>query len=129
MNGLDFWTSVLPVINVVLALGLTVGGFIALRKGYSRETGELQERLITTLKDEVQVLTRKVDDLEQDRASQDRVLATIRYALRQYGLRIVIAGNFVTINDAQGQQKSVRVQDRASVKPLNPLDDDDEHVV
>jgi len=60
---------------------------------------------------------------------QDRVIATIRYAIKQYGLRIVIQGDFVTINDATGKSRTTPIQTRpAAVKPLLPNDDDDSDV-
>lgn len=114
----------LPVLNMVLLVGLTIGGFFAFKRGYSKETGEIQERVIDALKDEVSVLHSKVDDLEKERATQDRVIATIRYALRQYGLKVTIAGDFVTLNDMHGQSKTTRIQQPAAVKPLPIVDDD-----
>ena len=121
MNSQDF----LPILNTVLVVALAIGGFFAFKRGYSKETGEIQGRLIVTLKDEVKALRDKVDDLEKERATQDRVIATIRYALRQYGLRITIAGDFVTLQDTSGKSKTTPVQS-AQVKPImkTPTDDD-----
>lgn len=121
MNAQDF----LPTLNLVLLVCLAVGGFFAFKKGYSRETGEIQERVITALKEEVATLHTKVDDLERERATQDRVIATIRYALRQYNLKVTIAGDFVTVNDAAGKSKTVQIQP-AQVKPLTVQADDDD---
>ena len=115
-------------LNILLTVGLTIGGIFAFRRGYSKEIGERQAGLIKTLKDEVAVLTDKVSDLEKERATQDRVIATIRYALRQYNLKITIAGDFVTIND-NGKSKTTRIQPITPVKPLASAsgdDDDDE---
>ena len=116
-----------PILNIVLTVLLAVGGFLAFRKGYSKETEDAMERLNKTLDGEIQVLRRRVDDLERERATQDRVIATIRYALKQYGLRVTIAGDFVTLNDTSGKSKSTRIQPAAPVQPLAPtLSDDDD---
>ncbi|MGH2478162.1 MAG: hypothetical protein ACRDHW_00685 [Ktedonobacteraceae bacterium] len=115
----------LPYLNIVLLIGVTVGGFFAMRKGYSQESGVIQERVIDALKEEVATLRSKVDDLEKERATQDRVIATIRYALRQNGTRITIAGDFVTLSDRVGTNKVVRIQDKLPVHPAVPDDDDD----
>lgn len=111
----------------ILGLGSIIGGIIAVRKGYSKETAEAMERLNKALDEEITVLRRRVESLEKDRATQDRVLATIRYALRQYGLKITIDGDFVTLRDASGKSKITRIQDKLSITP--PDDDDDTDAV
>jgi hypothetical protein len=116
----------LPILNIVLLVAACVGGFWAFKQGYSNEAGKIQEGVIGALKDEVATLRRKVDDLEKERSTQDRVIATIRYALRQFGLKVIISGDFVSIQDATGKTKTTHVQDRAIVKPLVSTEDDDE---
>lgn len=120
MNIQDF----LPILNIVLLIGLAIGGIFAFKKGYSQEAGRIQESTIDALKEEVASLRRKVDDLERERATQDRVIATIRYALKSQGLRITIQGDFVTLNDASGKSKTTRIQPQAPVNQIAPDDDD-----
>ncbi len=117
----------LPYLNIVLMICLAIGGFFAWRKGYSQESNAIQVSTIDALKEEVASLRRKVDDLEKERSTQDRVIATIRYALRQYGLRVTIAGDFVTLADTSGKSKTTPV--RAGPTPITSLmgtDDDDD---
>jgi hypothetical protein len=120
MNLSDF----LPILNIVLLIGLAIGGILAYKKGYSQETRKIQDGVIGALKDEVAVLRRKVDDLEKERSTQDRVIATIRYALKQSGTRVTISGDFVTLQDSSGKRQTTHVQDRAVVKPIVPDEDD-----
>ena len=123
---MNFVADFLPVLNIVLAIGLVVGGIFAWRKGYSKEAGEAQERLIDALEKEVAVVRREVDDLKRERSTQDNVIKTIRYLLKQYGLKVTIGpGDVVTIDDSTGNRKSTRVQQPAPVKPIVPGDDDD----
>lgn len=123
---MNFVTDFLPILNIVLAIGLVIGGFFALRKGYSREAGEAQERLIDALEKEVASVRREVDDLKRERSTQDNVIKTIRYLLKSYGLRISITGDMVTVNDGSGQSKTTRVQHPASVKPIVTPDEDND---
>jgi len=120
--------DLLSILNLVLVIAIASGGIWgfkwASKKGYSQEAGQLQESVIGALKEEVAALRRKVDDLANERATQDRVIATIRYALKQFGLRVTISGDFVTIQDASGKTKTTHVQDRAIVKPIVPDEDD-----
>lgn len=117
-------SDLLPILNMVLLIAACAGGIWAFKQGYSNEAGKLQESLVGALKDEVAALRRKVDDLDKERSTQDRVIATIRYALRQFGLKVVISGDFVTIQDSSGKTKTTHVQDRAVVKPIVPDEDD-----
>lgn len=114
----------LPWLNIVLLIALAGGGIMAYRKGYSQESGVIQERVIDALKEEVAALRSKVDDLDKERAVQDQVIATIRYLLKSHGLRITISGDVVTLQDTSGNSKSTRVQGKAPVTPLVVNDDD-----
>jgi hypothetical protein len=117
--------SLLSLVNIVLPLALLIGGILAFRKGYSREAGVIQERVIAALKEEVGTLRDKVDDLEKERATQDRVIATIRYALKQHGLRVIISGDFVTLKERDGQSHTTRIQQPAPPAHLSVADEDD----
>lgn len=117
----------LPYLNIILMIALTVGGIFAYRKGYSQESGIIQERVIAALKEEVSALRSKVDDLERERATQDRVIATIRYALKDHGLSVTISGGFVTLRDGVGKSKTTRIQGKAQVKPIAPTIEDDDN--
>lgn len=122
---MTFIQDFLPILNIVLLVCLFIGGIFAWRRGYSQESNAIQANVIGTLKEEVEALRRKVDDLEKERATQDRVIATIRYALRQYGLKVTISGDFVTLNDNSGKSKTTRIQPVAMPQPITPPDDDD----
>lgn len=109
--------SFLPILAAILSIGITVGGLsIALRGGYSKAAGEVQERLIKALKEEVDHLNKKVSEVEKDRERQNSVLSTIRYVLKQRGLKITIDGDFVTLSESSGKSsRATRIQDRSEV--------------
>lgn len=118
----------LPYLNIVLMLCLAIGGVFAWRRGYSQESNTIQVSTIDALKEEVASLRRKVDDLEKERSTQDRVIATIRYALKSQGLRVTIQGDFVTLADMTGKSKVTRIQERLMVQPAGTIDDDSDAV-
>lgn len=106
----------LPWIGTILGIGVSIGVLlVAIRGGYSKAAGEVQERVISALKEEVEGLHRQVDSLEKDRDRQDEILSTIRYAIKQRGLKIVIDGDFVTLSDSTGKSKVTRIQDRTAM--------------
>lgn len=124
MNVNDL-SPLINIIYIVLIGGIVLGGIFAVRKGQSKETQDAMERLNDTLDGEIKVLRRRVDDLEKERATQDRVIATIRYALKNYNLHVTISGDYVTLKDNTGKSMTTPVQDRAPVVPLAPTDDGD----
>lgn len=115
----------LPLLNLVIGVFVVVGGIFAYRNGYSKQTAEIQDRVINALKDEIEVLRGKVEGLEKDRATQDRVVSTIRHVLKQYGLRIVISGDFVTVQDTTGKSRTTRIQNNPATSKAAADDEDD----
>lgn len=110
--------SLTSPIYLILAIAAIVGALFVFKRGAAKATNEAMELLNDTLNKEIVALRRRVDDLEKERATQDRVIATIRYALKQYRLKITIAGDVVTIHAPNGTSQSVPVQDRAQIKPI-----------
>lgn len=109
------FNDLLPLFfSVLLSLCTVVGGLIALKKDRSKEAQAIEARVIAAQEKELNVLRREIDDLKEDRAVQDRVIAAIRHLLKQYGLHIVIDGDVVSVNDRHGSQKIVRIHDRLS---------------
>lgn len=118
MTMLNALSPLIDLVYLVVLAGIAVGGVLAVRKGQNKETQEAMKTLNETLDGEITALRRRVDDLEKERATQDRVIATIRYALKQYRLKITISGDVVTIHAPNGTSQSVPVQDRAQIKPI-----------
>lgn len=111
----------------LLTLLLSIGGFFTLRRGASKQAQEVADRVIAGLTAEVDTLRRRIDDLEKERSTQDNVIKTIRYLLKQYDLKVTIGpGDMVTISDSNGNRKSTRVQQPAPIKPIAQPTDDDE---
>lgn len=117
-------SPLLNVVYLVLIGGIALGGILAVRKGQNKETQDAMKSLNETLDGEIRGLRRRVDDLEKERATQDRVIATIRYALKSYNLHVTISGDYVTLRDSSGKSMTTPVQDRAAIKPLVTTDDD-----
>lgn len=117
--------TLIDVVYMVLLGGVVVGGIFAFRHGSTKETQDAMKQLNETLDGEITALRRRVDDLEKERATQDRVIATIRYVLKSRGLHIIISGDFVTLRDSAGKTITTPVQDRAKVAPIAQDDEND----
>lgn len=112
MVDLSGW---LAILNLVLLVFGSLGGVMAFRSAMANAERAVQSRVIAALKDEREVLNRKIEEMERDYTRQNSILSTIRYALKQRGLKIVIEGDFVTLSEAGGKSKVTRIQDRTAL--------------
>lgn len=110
MNPSDF----LPLLSTLLSIGAAVGGVLAFKRSRSKEAQEIEARVIVALEKEVKVLRDKIEDLEKERATQDSVISTIRYALTKYNLTITIADGFVTLENQRGQRKITPIREHVN---------------
>lgn len=115
----------LNLISIVFIVCAAAGGILIGRRSRNKEINDATTQLNETLEKEIEALRRRVSDLEQDRNKQYSILDAIRYALRQYGLRVVINGEYVSLIDNTGQNKITRIRPKKQVTPT-PQDDDDD---
>ncbi len=101
-----------------------VGAFFVGRRGRTKEINEASAQLNETLNKEIEALRRRVADLEEDRNRQNDILDTIRYAMRQEGLSVVINGNFVSLIKPGAPNKITRIRSRK--KPVAPSREEDD---
>jgi hypothetical protein len=104
----------LPYLNIVLALALTIGGFFAFRQGYSKEAGRIQEKVIAAQKEQVETLERQIVGIDKETKRLNRVIATIRYALKRRGLHIIVNGDFITVVD-EATKSQVRQEEQIAI--------------
>lgn len=123
MNPSDF----LPLLSVVLSVATVVGGLFAFKRGRNKEAQEIESRVITALEKEVKVqrdriedLEHKIEALERERTTQDSVISAIRHLLGQQGLRIIISGKYVTLENSDGKSSKItRIRDQTKLKPID----------
>jgi len=96
-------SDILSILNLVLCIGLAVGGFAAFRHGFTRTANEVQERVIHALESEISALKDRLDELEKENARLTHVIATIRVAMRRRGFLVSVAGELVSIRDRAGK--------------------------
>lgn len=100
MNA-DFLPYALPYINTILAILLGLGAFMSLRGGYSKHAGEIQEKVIAALKEQVETLEKQVENGEHEIIRLKQITLTIQYALKQRGLEMEIDGDTIIFSDRQ----------------------------
>lgn len=104
----------LTIINLIVLVFGSLGGVLAFRSSMANAERAVQERVIVALKEEIEILNRKDE-------RKNSVISTILYALKQYSLKIVIDGDYVTISESDGKsRKIIHIQDRTAL-----LEDDE----
>jgi hypothetical protein len=120
--------SIPQVLELLSPLVLIVGiiaGYLSLRSSLAKSQTAISLRVREELQAENEILRSRLQRIELDRDQQDRILTTIRYVLKQRGLRIIIDGDFVTLDDGTGQGKVVRIQDKLPKNPRPSADNDE----
>lgn len=95
--------NILSILNLVLVIGLAIGGWVAFRYGVTRTANEVQERVINALESEINALKNRLSELEKENARLTQVIAIIRTSLRRRGVFITIDGEMVSIRDKAGK--------------------------
>jgi uncharacterized protein (UPF0335 family) len=94
----------LSLLSLVLSICVIVGGYIAVRQGFSHTAGEAQERAINALESEMDALHSRIEVLEHENTRLEQIITTICAALKQRGMHITIDGTMVSIrNSGQGE--------------------------
>lgn len=57
--------SLTSILNIIFLIAAMVGGYIAIRSGKHRTSGEIQAQVIDALKAELEALQRRMDSLEK----------------------------------------------------------------
>lgn len=103
--------TILSILNLVLCLGLALGGFAAFRHGLTRTANEVQERVIHALESEINSLKDRLSELEKENVRLTHLIATMRHALKRRGLFVTIDGDLVSIRDRAGKlTQAARIQ-------------------
>lgn len=101
--------SVTSIINILLVIAAMVGGYMALKSGKHRTSGEIQGQAIEALKAELDVMRSRLEALEKENTKLEQTMGLIRQALRRRGMTISIEGDLVTIDDGLGSSQTGRV--------------------
>ena len=103
--------NILSILNLVLCIGLAIGGLAAFRHGFARTANEVQERVIDVLESEINALKDRLSELEKENARLTQIIATIRMAMKRRGLFVTVDGELVNIRDRAGKfTQATRIQ-------------------
>ncbi|HEU5228764.1 MAG TPA: hypothetical protein VFU49_13190 [Ktedonobacteraceae bacterium] len=89
----------LSLLNLLISIGLIIGGVVAYYHGFSRTANEVQERVIHAQQSEIQTLHDRIATVEQENARLSYIVTTICSALKQLGIHITIDGDTISIHD------------------------------
>ena len=90
----------LALLPYILPMVVTLGTALAFRQSYAKSIGQIQTQVIAALKEQNETL-------QQQLMRNNRIMAAMRYALKEIGLHITVNGEFVSVYNARTQRKKV----------------------
>ncbi len=110
---MNTWNDLASIGNILVGPLVLVGGYIALRSGKTRTSGQLQSQAIEALQAEVTSLNRRMQDLEKENTHLQHLLSLIKTALGKRGLLISIDGDLLTISDGHHKCSYSAIQEES----------------
>lgn len=104
-------STFLPIFSIIISIFVVVGGWIAFRQGFFKQSSEIQGQTIDALKVRVETLESQAESDAKEIKRLRQIINTVRYALKRKGMLIEIDGDYVTLVESDGQSKSTRMQD------------------
>jgi hypothetical protein len=94
------WTGILTILNLVLAVGITIGGVFAYRGGKVRAEQEISERVRQLFHDENDMLQARIKRLEIDNKHLQKMMDLVIDTLKKTkGIELEITNDIVTMRD------------------------------
>jgi hypothetical protein len=96
------WTEALSLINLFVAIGVLVGGYIAIKSSMAKTSTEIQDRVRDALHDENEILQFRLKRIEADNKRLNNLMALIMSALKKtHGIELEIGENLITMRDTK----------------------------
>jgi len=102
----------IPYISAIFALLISIGGFFAIKQGYTKRVEEIQENVINALKVQNDLQEKQIATLNTKLEHMGQVIATLRYAVKKRGITIEINGEYITLIDALSPRRDSSTQIR-----------------
>lgn len=100
-------TGILTIVNLVIAIGIVIGGYIAIRSGMSRAGQEIQDRVRQALHDENELLQSRLKRLEADNKRLSSQLRLVIDMLKKiHSIDMDINDDMVILRDHKGTHVS-----------------------
>jgi uncharacterized protein YlxW (UPF0749 family) len=101
------FTGWLTIINFVIIIGVSIGGFIAIRSKAAEAASEIQERVRMALHDENELLQSQVKRLEEEVKRLKNLFQLVVVMLKKTkNIELEIEDDMVTLRDATGTHSS-----------------------
>lgn len=93
----DVLVTLLPY---VLPMVITLGTALAFRQSYAKSIGDIQTKVIAALKEENETMQKQL-------VRSNRIMAAMRYALKELDLDIKVNGEFVSVYNSRTKRKKI----------------------
>lgn len=113
-------STFLPIFSIVISILVVVGGYIAFRSGFFKQSSEIQSQTIDALKTRVDTLESQAISDAQEIKRLRTVINTVRFALKRKGILIEIEGEYITLIES-GESKSTHMHPEEVPSKVRPL--------
>ena len=93
----------------IVILGGVIGGIYLVKSGVGKQVDDAQQRAMTALKTEVDILRSRVTDQEKENTRLTLIVDTITAALEDRGMVVTIRGKMVYIHDSKGGSTTIQI--------------------
>lgn len=98
------------VANMIMMIVMVLGGFFVLKGSMGKAASVAQQSAISAMRDELDTLRSRTDDLKEENSRLQHTLQTICLALKSQGIVVSIDGTMVHISNKEGST-STRIQE------------------
>ena len=111
------WTIIFTVANFVIAIGIIIGGYMAVRSGMAHTASDIQERVREALEDENKLLQDRIKRLEvANRRLNQTVLLLISTLKKTHNIELEINDDVIILRDKNGA-KAVQIHITGELTP------------
>ncbi len=108
-------------LTALFAVFISIGGFLALRQGYSKQLGTIQVSVIEAQERRDKLQKEQIADCERKVQRMERAFRVLQKAFKRRGITIEIDGDTIYLIDEQrGPEKRLTIQ-----IPIKDEDDED----
>lgn len=111
------WTVILTIVNLVIALGVIFGGYIAIRSTMAKTASDIQDRVREALESENNLLRERLKRLEADNKHLNRLMLLIISTLKKtHSIELEINDDVIILRDKNGT-KAVQIHITGDLPP------------
>ena len=104
---IDQTNVILSCVSIILIIIVAITGALVWRGSLNKAASEIQERVIAALKEEVNTLRSKLEEVRTENKQLKNMFETLCIALKPRGIEVHIEDDLIIIKDIQAASSTV----------------------